>query len=139
MTIAHVEKFAELVGQNPDLYAKFGWEKMAEVGVKDMPAKVEWMASAVNEGKAHGLIFTAEEALEFLTKSFTDAASGELSDLQLEAVAGGKGAAAQTVLNAISPSAVNSAANSASNSAVNWTNNAVATVNNKVATVFSGW
>ncbi len=131
MTIAHVEKFAELVGQNPDLYAKFGWEKMAEVGVKDMPAKVEWMASAVNEGKAHGLNFTAEEALTFLSKSFTDAASGELSDLQLEAVAGGKsassvaqGAVQQTpqwqVLNAISPAAGN------------WTSNAV-------ATIFSGW
>jgi hypothetical protein len=131
MTIAHVEKFAELVGQNPDLYAKFGWEKMAEVGVKDMPAKVEWMASAVNEGKAHGLNFTAEEALTFLSKSFTDATSGELSDLQLEAVAGGKSASSvgqavvqQTpqwqVLNAISPAAGN------------WTSNAV-------ATIFSGW
>jgi hypothetical protein len=131
MTIAHVEKFAELVGQNPDLYAKFGWEKMAEVGVKDMPAKVEWMASAVNEGKAHGLNFTAEEALTFLSKSFTDAASGELSDLQLEAVAGGKGVAAGAqkaaestpqwqVLNAISPAAGQ------------WTSNAV-------KTIFSGW
>ena len=131
MTTAHVEKFAELVGQDPALYAKFGWEKMAEVGVKDMPTKVEWMASAVNEGKAHGLDFTAEEALAYLSKSFTEAATGELSDLQLEAVAGGKGvaAAAQTavqttphwqVLNAISPAAGS------------WTSNAV-------ATVFKGW
>ena len=131
MTTAHVEKFAELVGNDPALYAKFGWEKMAEVGVADMPAKVKWLASAVNEGKALGLDFTAEEALAFLAKSFTEAASGELSDLQLEAVAGGKsasrvaqGAVQRTphwqVLNTISPSAGK------------WTSNAV-------ATIFRGW
>jgi len=92
MTIAHVEKFAELVGKDPALYAKFGYEKLNEVVVADMPAKVAWMTSAVNEAKALGLDFNAEEALSFLEKSYRgDAASGELSDLQLEAVAGGKG------------------------------------------------
>ena len=91
MTTAHVEKFAELVGKDPALYAKFGYEKLNEVVVADMPAKVAWMTSAVNEAKALGLDFNAEEALSFLEKSYRgDAASGELSDLQLEAVAGGK-------------------------------------------------
>jgi hypothetical protein len=90
MTIAHVEKFAELVGQDPALYAKFGWEKINEIAVSDMPAKIEWMSSAVNQGKALGLDFNADEALIFLEKTLKASAGDELSDLQLEAVAGGK-------------------------------------------------
>jgi hypothetical protein len=90
MSKAHVEKFAELVGKDPALYAKFGYEKLNEVVVADMPAKVAWMTSAVNEAKALGLDFNAEEALSFLEKHYRAESSGELSDLQLEAVAGGK-------------------------------------------------
>ena len=92
MTIAHVEKFAEFVVKDPVLYTKFGWEKLNEVGFADLPEKEAFMANVLSEGKALGLDFTAEEVLTFLEKLYTTSASNELSDLQLEAVAGGKNA-----------------------------------------------
>jgi hypothetical protein len=49
-----------------------------------------FIANAVKEAKALGLQFTEEEAQAFLDAEAKAAASGELSDTQLEAVAGGK-------------------------------------------------
>ena len=102
MTKAHVEKFAELVGKDPALLAKIGFDKAtadaeAAVNGNDADAAVAaaslaaFITNAVKEAKAHGLEFSEEEAHAFMEAEAKAAASGELSDTQLEAVAGGKG------------------------------------------------
>ena len=103
MTTAHVEKFAELVGKDPALLAKLGLDKVnADAAAASASAAgfEAWLAAsasaaafitnAVKEAKAHGLEFTEEEAKAFMAAEAKAAASGELSDTQLEAVAGGK-------------------------------------------------
>ena len=102
MTKAHVEKFTELVSQDPEILAKIGFDKAtadaeAAVNGNDADAAVAaaslaaFITNAVKEAKAHGLEFTEEEAHAFMEAEAAAAASGELSDTQLEAVAGGKG------------------------------------------------
>ena len=49
-----------------------------------------FITNAVKEAKAHGLEFTEAEAYAFMADQAAAAARGELSDTQLEAVAGGK-------------------------------------------------
>jgi hypothetical protein len=48
-----------------------------------------FVTNAVKEAKAHGLEFTEAEAHAFMADQAAAAARGELSDTQLEAVAGG--------------------------------------------------
>ena len=48
-----------------------------------------FITNAVKEAKALGLEFTAEELNAFMAAERTAAGSGELSDTQLEGVAGG--------------------------------------------------
>ena len=102
MTKAHVEKFTELVSKDPEMLAKIGFDKAtadaeAAVNGNDADAAVAaaslaaFITNAVKEAKAHGLEFTEEEAHAFMEAEAKAAASGELSDTQLEAVAGGKG------------------------------------------------
>ena len=104
MTTAHVEKFAELVGKDPALLAKLGLDKVnadtaaasasganADAAAAAAASAAAFIANAVKEAKALGLQFTEEEAHAFLDAEAKAAASGELSDTQLEAVAGGKG------------------------------------------------
>jgi Tfp pilus assembly protein PilX len=97
MTTAHVEKFAELVAKDPALLAKLGLDKVnadAAAAVASAEASVAsaeaFITNAVKEAKALGLEFTEEEASAFMAAEQKAAASGELSDTQLEAVAGGK-------------------------------------------------
>ena len=101
MTKAHVEKFTELVSQDPEMLAKIGFDKAtadaeAAVNGNDADAAVAaaslaaFITNAVKEAKAHGLEFSEEEAHAFMEAEAKAAASGELSDTQLEAVAGGK-------------------------------------------------
>ena len=52
-------------------------------------SEAAFITNAVKEAKAHGLEFTEEELKSFMAAEMTAAASGELSDTQLEAVAGG--------------------------------------------------
>ena len=90
MTTAHVEKFAELLGKDPALLAKLGLEKVnADAGAAAASAAA-FIASAVKEGTALGLEVTGDEAMAYLTAEAKAGESGELSDSQLEAVAGGK-------------------------------------------------
>jgi len=89
MTTAHVEKFAELVVKAPGLAAKLGLDK-ANTDAADSSQRAAFIANAVKEGKALGLEFTEEEATEFMVAGEKAAASGELSDMQLELIAGGK-------------------------------------------------
>ena len=127
MTIAHVEKFAEFVVKDPVLYTKFGWEKLNEVGFADLPEKEAFMANVLSEGKALGLDFTAEEVLTFLENLYTTSASDELSDLQLEAVAGGKGQSVQNTATQVGQGVVNAG------------NMIARDMTNFYAPVFKGW
>ena len=89
MTTAHVEKFAELVGKDPALQAKLGLDKVNADAAAAAASAAAFITNAVKEAKAHGLEFTEEELKSFMAAERTAAASGELSDTQLEAVAGG--------------------------------------------------
>ena len=91
MTTAHVEKFAELVGKDPALLAKLGLDKVHADAAAAAASAAAFITNAVKEAKAHGLEFTEEEAQAYMAGEAKAAASGELSDTQLEAVAGGKG------------------------------------------------
>jgi len=99
MTTAHVEKFAELVAKDPALLAKLGLDKVnadAETASASAAAAsasaAAFITNAVKEAKALGLEFTEEEATAYMEAENKAAAEGELSNSQLEAVAGGKGA-----------------------------------------------
>ena len=90
MTTAHVEKFAELVAKDPALLAKLGLDKVNAAAAEASAAA--FITNAVKEASALGLQFTEEEAQNFMMAAAAKAAaSGELSDTQLEAVPGGKG------------------------------------------------
>ena len=82
MSKAHVEKFAEMIINDPALKARLTKHK------EDMSV---YASTAVQEGKALGLVFTAQEFTTFVMAERTTAESGELSDLELDAVAGGRG------------------------------------------------
>jgi hypothetical protein len=89
MTMAHVEKFAELVAKDPALFAKLGLDKANADPAAAAASAAAFIANAVKEAKAHGLEFTEEEIHAFMAAEAKAAASGELSDTLLDAVAGG--------------------------------------------------
>jgi len=91
MTTAHVEKFAQLVAKDPALLAKLGLDKVNADAAAAAASAAAFITNAVKEAKALGLEFTPEEAEKFLDAEARAAADGELSDTQLEVVAGGKG------------------------------------------------
>ena len=80
MTTSHVEKFAEMMVNDPALNARVIKHKI------DMSV---FASIAVQEGKALGLVFTAQEFTTFVMAERSTAEAGELSDLELDAVAGG--------------------------------------------------
>jgi len=90
MTTAHVQKFAELAVKDPALLAKLGLDKVNADAAAASASAAAFITNAVNEAKAHGLEFTEDEARAFMAAEAKADASGELSDTQLEAVAGGK-------------------------------------------------
>ena len=92
MTTAHVEKFAELVAKDPALLAKLGLDKVNADAAAAAASAAAFISNAVKEAKALGLEFTEDEAQAFMAAEAKAAASGELSDTHLEAVAGGKDA-----------------------------------------------
>jgi predicted ribosomally synthesized peptide with nif11-like leader len=81
MSQAHIEQFYAKASNDAALI-----NKMA-AGTKSSD---DFVANAVKEGKALGYNFSAEEANAWIKKQQDTKASGELSDSQLEAVAGGK-------------------------------------------------
>jgi len=97
MTTAHVEKFAEIVSKDPALLAKLGLDKANADAAAASASAEAFITNAVKEAKAHGLEFTEEEAHAFMAAEAKAAASGELSDTQLEAVAGGKSGKAKAM------------------------------------------
>ena len=80
MTTSHVEKFAEMIINDPALKARLTKHK------ENMSV---YASTAVQEGNALGLVFTAQEFSNFVMAERSTAAAGELSDLELAAVAGG--------------------------------------------------
>ena len=90
MTTSHVEKFAELVGKDPALLAKLGLDKVNADAAAAAASAAAFITNAVKEAKALGLEFSEDEAQAYMAAEAKAAASGELSDTQLEAVAGGK-------------------------------------------------
>ena len=91
MTTAHVEKFAELAGKDPALLAKLGLDKVNADAAAASASAAAFITNAVKEAKALGLEFTEDEAHAYMAAEAKAAAASELSDLQLERVAGGKG------------------------------------------------
>ena len=89
MTTAHVEKFAELVGKDPALLAKLGWDKVNADAAAAADSAAAFITNAVKEAKAQGLEFTEEEAQAYFEAEAKSASTGELSNTQLDAVAGG--------------------------------------------------
>ena len=89
MTTSHVEKFAELVGKDPALQAKLGLDQVNADAAAAAASAGAFITNAVKEAKAHGLEFTGEEFRGFLDAEAKAAASGELSDNQIDQVAGG--------------------------------------------------
>ncbi len=81
--MSNIEKFYALAFKNPSLA---GAIKAAEAAGPE-----NFMTIAIELGKAHGCVFTTQEATDFFKAKSEASAKGELDDLQLEAVAGGKG------------------------------------------------
>ena len=89
MTTAHVEKFAELVAKDPALQAKLGLDKVNADAAAAAASAAAFITKSVKEAKAQGLEFTEEELKSVMAAAREAAGSGELSDTQLEGVAGG--------------------------------------------------
>ena len=95
MTKAHVEKFGEVLLSDPDMSEKLGLSKFLDtLETNDSEAqassKATFVNNAVEEATSRGLIFSKEEFIENVDVEVLAMQSGELSDLQLESVAGGK-------------------------------------------------
>ena len=89
MTTSHVEKFAELVGKDPALLARLGWDKVNADAAAASASAAAFFTNAVKEAKALGFEFTEEESQAYFEAEAKSAASGELTDAGLDAVAGG--------------------------------------------------
>ena len=91
MSSVHIEKFAAIVASDAGLFAKLGVEKASTDAAAAQASMAAFIAKSVQEGKALGFEFTEAEARVWLNEQIKAEVSGELSDTQLEAVAGGKG------------------------------------------------
>ena len=69
--------------------AKLGLDKVHADAAAAAASAAAFITNAVKEAKAQGLEFTEEELNAFMAAERTAAGSGELSDTQLEGVAGG--------------------------------------------------
>lgn len=82
MSQAQIEQFASRVSNDPAMFNKV----IAGIQTSD-----EFIDRALATGAETGFSFTRDEASTWLNDQMKARASGELSDLQLEGVAGGKG------------------------------------------------
>jgi len=81
MSQTNIDLFAAKVAQDPALLSAL---------TTDVTAPAEFVERAVAAGQAAGLPFTPAEAEAWLAEKTKADTHGELSDTQLEAVAGGK-------------------------------------------------
>lgn len=84
MSQAHIEQFYAIASKDRALFGKM---MEGTQGLED------FVANAVTEARTLGYTFSCEEASAWIKKQQDMHDSGELSDQQLEAVAGGKGEA----------------------------------------------
>ena len=82
MSVAHAQKYYDLVSKDTALLESLS------AGTQSAD---DFIARVVADAKKSGLEFSAEEAKQYLDEQSAKKADGELSDQQLEAVAGGKG------------------------------------------------
>ena len=87
MSSVDLEKFANFITQVPELLLKLGFIEAVENPSHDRT--VAFADAAVKEGEALGLFFTQEECRNWLVERADSISSDELSDLQLDMVAGG--------------------------------------------------
>jgi hypothetical protein len=131
MSLAHIEQFyAKAIKSQPLI------DKM----LKGTKSPEDFIRNAVSEGKSQGYDFTYEEAHAWIEQQQRMKASGELSDSQLEAVAGGKGSAgnaASAVGNAVGTVAQD--VGNAVGSAANATAHAVGGAVNSIGSWLSSW
>ena len=95
MTKAHVERFGAVLLSDPDMSEKLGLSKFLDTlesndSEAQATSKATFVDNAVKEATSRGLIFSKEEFIENVDVEVLAMQSGELSDLQLESVAGGK-------------------------------------------------
>lgn len=86
MSIESVNQFYQVVIQDPDLKQQF-------YTAAESKSNQELLQMAVEQGQKHGYNFTTEEVAQVIAAAQSPKTDGntELSDQQLEAVAGGKG------------------------------------------------
>ncbi len=80
MSIENAQKFRSVVASSPELANQILAAKNRE----------EFLAISTRLGKENGLPFTSEEAVQVMDAAEKAALGGELTDAQLEGVAGGK-------------------------------------------------
>lgn len=98
MSHAQIEQFASRVSNDPALFSKL---------LVDIQTPDDFIDKAVALGKEAGFTFSRDEADGWIKQQIEAKASGELSDLQLEGVAGGKGPAAENARNMLDQSVKN--------------------------------
>jgi predicted ribosomally synthesized peptide with nif11-like leader len=82
MSQVHIEKFYEIAANDQALLGQL---------TGDTSSPEQFVEKAVAAAKERGLNFSAEEANTWIATQQATKANGELSDTQLEGVAGGKG------------------------------------------------
>jgi hypothetical protein len=81
MSLQHIEKFYEIAANDQKLFIQL---------MGDGSSTEQFIENAVVAGKERGLEFSIEEANTWVASQQAAKANGELSDTQLEGVAGGK-------------------------------------------------
>lgn len=81
MSVEHIEKFYEII-ENDDALL----QKLAD----GAESQDQFFDRAVEMAQARGLSFTKQEAFDWAQAQLQQSDDGELSDMQLESVAGGK-------------------------------------------------
>jgi predicted ribosomally synthesized peptide with nif11-like leader len=82
MSQTHIEKFYEIAANDQALLGQL---------ISDTSSPEEFVENVVAAAKERGLSFSAEEANTWIAAQQATKANDELSDTQLEGVAGGKG------------------------------------------------
>lgn len=93
MSVGQIEQFYGRVSKDPAMFNQLA----AGTQTPD-----EFIDKAVALGAQTGFSFSRDEADVWIKKQIEAKANGELSDLQLEGVAGGKGDSDQRIVDAVS-------------------------------------
>jgi hypothetical protein len=86
MSNTQVAKFTEIVATDPQLFERLGFDTVTNGKSADA-----FIGRVIKEANALGLEFTEAEANDHMNQLMSTLSDGELNDVQLEDVAGGKG------------------------------------------------